>query len=267
MFPKVSRNHILLGGFSVLAVIAIILLLYSLNLDDNAATAQAYPPPSSQHWDIEDEIKTYEEMLQRQDLSQEERLRIESLLSEDRRIATIIAAPVLSRQVVETAYAQRKTQLVQYTPKPTPTPQLGIIESGELFEVNLPRRVKVVNIWQGYVNGHLTLVYAGKLKPDYRGSAHPQETEQGALYIMTLLPDGSIETSLHITEKETGALRIQEYKNNTLILVSEGTATLATEDYYFNIQILNFVAGVDVQSQATETQGAPTSTPTQNPYP
>ena len=267
MSSKFSRNQLLLGGFSILAVIVIILLLYSLNLNGNTITAQAYPPPSSQHWDIEDEIKTYEEMLQRQDLSQEERLRIESLLSEDRRIATMMARPIPSRQVIETAYAQRRTQLAQYTPKPTQTPQLGIIESGELFEVHPPRRVKIVNIWQGYVNGNLTLVYAGKLKPDYRISAHPQETNQGALYIMTLLPDGSIETSLHITEKETGALRIQAYKDNTLILVSEGTATLARQDYYFNLQKQNFVDSVDVQGQATETQGIPTPTPTQNPYP
>ena len=84
---------------------------------------------------------------------------------------------------------------------------------------------------------------------------------------MTLLPDGSIETSLHITEQETGALRILDYENNTLMLVSEGTATLAAQDYYFNLQILNFVASVDVQSQATETQSTPTQTPTPNPYP
>ena len=261
---KVSRSHILLGGFSVLVVIFII-FLYILDLDDNRATGQAYPPPSNQYWNIEDEISTYEEMLQQQDLGQEERLRIESLLSEDLRIATIIAAPIPSRPVVETAYAQRMTQQSQYTPRPTQTPQLGIIESGELFEVHPPRRVDIVNIWQGYVDGRLTLVYAGKLKPDYRGAAHPQETDHGALYIMILLPDGSLEISLHITEEETGALRIQEIMNYTLMLVSEGTATLAMQDYYFNLQLLSFVSSVDTRFPVIEIHGTPTLTP--NPYP
>ena len=116
--------------------------------------------------------------------------------------------------------------------------EVGIIESGVFFEAHVPRQVKIENIWQGYVEGDLTRIYAGKLIPDYRmsTSVEKDETQFGALYVMIFLSNGRVETNLYITEDETGALRIQQASDEYLIVYSKGTEELSSQVYHYDLQ-------------------------------
>ena len=131
--------------------------------------------------------------------------------------------------------------------QPVSTPELGILESGVFFEVHVPRQVKIENIWQGYVDGNLTRVYAGQLLPDYRMSTsiEKDETQFGAIYVMTFYPDGKTDTNFYSTEKETGALRIQDATEELLIFDSTGTKELSTQLYYYDLGTKNFVDSLE----------------------
>lgn len=134
--------------------------------------------------------------------------------------------------------ALHETLIADEKIEPTSTPELGILESGTYFEVHVPRHVKIENIWQGYVNGNLTRIYAGQLLPDYRlsTSIDTEETQFGALYVMAFLTNGKVETNLYSTEKETGALRIQDVTEEFLILDSTGTKELSSQVYYYDLK-------------------------------
>ncbi len=131
--------------------------------------------------------------------------------------------------------------------EPTLTPELGVLELGIFFEVHVPRQVKIENIWQGYVDGNLTRIYAGQLLPDYRMSTsiEKDETQFGAIYVMTFYPDGKTDTNLYSTEKETGALRIQEATEELLIFDSTGTKELSSQPYYYDLGTKNFADSLE----------------------
>lgn len=175
----------------------------------------------------------------------------------------MVAAPPPSEEQVEADIAEHESQIAEERIEPTPTPELGILESGIFFEVHVPRRVQIENIWQGYVDGNLTRIYAGQLLPDYRlsTSIEKEEAQFGALYVMTFLPSGRVETHLYSTEEETGALRIQDANEEFLTLNSTGTGELSSQVYYYGLQAERLVASPD------ELDVLPTATPNPENYP
>lgn len=222
---------------------------------------KAYPGPFRQS--IENDIQTYEELLSQKDLSSEDRLRIESLLAEAQQMATMIDAPPPSKEQIEADIAEHEALVAEEKIEPTATPELGILESGIFFEVHVPRRVKIENIWQGYVDGNLTRVYAGRAVPDYRiaTSVEKDDSQFGGIYVMTFLPDGTFQTSLHITAEETGPLRIQEATEEFLILGSTGTKELTSQDYYYGLSVDRLA------DSPNELNAPPTATPNPESYP
>ena len=222
---------------------------------------EAYPAPFEQS--IQSDIEQYENILNQKDLSDEDRLRVESLLAEAQEIATMVAAPTPSKEQLEVDLAEHDAQIADEKIEPTATPELGILESGIFFEVHVPRQVKIENIWQGYVNGNLTRIYAGQLLPDYRVSTsiEKDETQFGAVYIMTFLPDGKVETSLLSTEKETGALRIQDATEEFLVLDSAGTKDLSSQVYYYGLGVNRLTDSL------SKLNAPPAATPSPASYP
>jgi hypothetical protein len=210
-----------------------------------AVQNEAYPAPFK--LTVESDIQRYEELLNHNDLGAEDRLPVESLLAEAREVATMIAASPPSTEQIEADLADHETRVAEEKLEPTSTPELGILESGIFFEAHVPRRVKIENIWQGYVDGHLTRIYAGLLLPDYRVSTSVEkgETQFGAIYVMTFYPDGKVETHLYATDKETGTLRVQEANEEFLILDSAGTKELAGQVNYYGLKIHRLVDSLD----------------------
>jgi hypothetical protein len=221
---------------------------------------EAYPAPFQQS--VQSDIEQYENLLSQKDLSNEDRLRVESLLAEAQKVATMIAAPP-SKEQIEADLAEHESLIAEEKVEPTATPELGILESGIFFEVHVPRRVKIENIWQGYVDGNLTRIYAGQLLPDYRVSTsiEKDETQFGAVYVMTFLPDGKGETNLYVTEKETGTLRIQDTTEEFLILDSLGTKELSSQVYSYSLR------GNRLVDSLNELNAPPSATPNLESYP
>lgn len=228
---------------------------------DETQQNEAYPGPFAQS--IQNDIEQYESILGQKNLSDEDRLRVESLLVEAQTVATMVAAPPPSKEQIEVDIAEHEALAAEEKMEPTATPELGILESGIFFEVHVPRRVKIENIWQGYVDGNLTRIYAGQLLPDYRvtTSIDKEETLYGALYVMTFFPDGKVETNLYKTEQETGALRIQDANEEFLILDSVGTKELSSQVYYYGSRTNRLADSTD------ELNALPTATPNPESYP
>lgn len=170
-----------------------------------------------------DEIQRYEIGLTEENLTQEERERLEESLEFARMQATAVAVerPTPDQEQIQGDLLATSSVM---TPQPTPTLQTGIIESGDLFVVHPPRRVAIENIWQDVVDDKFIRIYAGLLLPDYR-QPDPVQTQHGALYVITLLPTGETVTGLYITEAELGALRITERIGSKLALVDESGET------------------------------------------
>lgn len=164
---------------------------------------------------------------------------------------------------IENDIAEHETRVSEERIEPTATPELGILESGIFFEAHVPRRVGIENIWQGYVDGNLTRIYAGQLLPDYRVSTsiEKEETQFGALYVMTFFPDGKVETNLYNTEQKTGALRIQVATEEFLILESAGTKELSSQVYYYGLRANRLADSLN------ELNVPPTTTPIPESYP
>lgn len=222
---------------------------------------EAYPAPFE--LTVEYDMLQYETLLNQEDLSDEDRLRVESLLAEAQEVATMIAAPPPSKEQIEVDLAEHESLVAEEKIGPTSTPELGILESGIFFEVHVPRQVKIENIWQGYVDGNLTRIYAGQLLSDYRVSTSIEKDEGqfGAIYVMTFLPDGKVEIELHSTEKETGALRIQDATEEFLVLDSTGTKELTSQVYYYGFRVHKLV------DSSNELNAPPTTAPDSKSYP
>lgn len=142
------------------------------------------------------------------------------------------------------------------TPRPTPTLQTGIIDEGELFVVHPPRRVAIENIWQDMVDDKLIRVYAGLLLPDYRQPGANQ-TQHGAVYVMTVWPNGKTVTGLYITETETGALRIIGQTGSKLIFLDANNGSI-----YFDFLAYQFVDSVAITLPTATPPGSDINEPT-----
>lgn len=185
-----------------------------------------------------DEIQEYEDALDDEGLTGEERERLEESLEFAEMQATSVAVerPTPAQEQIQADLLATSSAI---TPRPTATLQAGVIESGDLFVVHPPRRVAIENIWQDVVDDKIIRVYAGLLLPDYR-QPNPVQTQHGALYVITLLPTGETVTGLYITETELGALRITEQTGSKLTLVDEsGEAT------FFDFLAYQFVDSLD----------------------
>jgi len=239
-----------LGMLFVLVVVISCAPAVEQNIDavSESEPLDPYPAPLTE---INASIQQYEEMLQGESLSEAERHTIEELLAEAQVIATKVSAPTPLPEDVEEEYEIEQTRIAEYQAPSTPTPELGILRDGIYYEINLPRRVLVEDIWQGYVDGNLTRVYAGKLLPDNR-TGESQETFHGAIYVMTLLSGGEIQKSLHTTDEETGALRIIDVTGeDRLLLVSEGYQSNSSSEHYFDVQALQFVTSLEQTVEPT----------------
>lgn len=203
--------------------------------------SEAYPAPLNQS--LESEIEYYENILNQKELSAEDRMRVESLLAEAQEVATMVAAPAPSKEQIELDIIEYEVTVAEERIESTKIPELGILESGVFFEVHVPRQVKIENIWQGYVDGRLTRVYAGQLRLDYRvtTSVENDQKQFGAIYVMTFYSDGKTETNLYSTEIETGALRIQKATDDFLVLDSIGAKELEGKVFYYGLKEQNLV--------------------------
>jgi hypothetical protein len=91
----------------------------------------------------------------------------------------------------------------------------------------------------------LTRIYAGRLLPDNR-TGDSEVTYHGAIYVMTLLPGGKIELSLHTTQDETGALSIVDVNSaGRVTLVSQGFQNRVSEETFFDIPALQFTSSLE----------------------
>lgn len=206
---------------------------------------EAYPAPNVAN-SIGEEIKQLEETLASGNLSERERNSAEDRLVELYLIATRVFAPTPSEEEMRNALAVEQTRIAGEKIIATPLPELGILpEDSIYYEINLPRRVAVETIWQGYVQGNLTRVYSGKLLPDDR-TGDSVVTNHGAIFVTSQNSDGSIENTLHVTEMEVGPLKITSVtKDGRISLVTEQRNENKTTEYYFDIPALRFVNSVD----------------------
>lgn len=219
---------------------------------------QATPESLSAYPSLDDpigQIEYYEEWLSQENLTENDKARLENLLAEAREVATRMAGPTPSKAQMQQAIAEA-TMVALETPVPTVEPELGLMDSGLYFEVHVPRRVELTNIWQGYVEGNLLRIYAGRLLPDYRiATSVEEDTSQfGAVHIMIFYQDGKANEFLQSTEQEVGALRIVEVHDNYLMLNSTGTESQASKVYFLNLKTLKLgdsLSGLQIQVTPT----------------
>ena len=190
---------------------------------------------------LDENIRQLEITLESSSLTESQRTRAESLLMEAEQLATMSAAPTPSSTEVQKSVELHQTIESKHTPPAVPTLQLGIVESGPYFDAHTPRRIIVENIWQGTKSENRIIIYSGLLSPDYRSQAQPEATQHGAVYVRIENNDGSVDTSLHSTNEEIGALRIIEEKGNQLRLVSTGTQHLSSQEVVFSIEHRSFI--------------------------
>lgn len=167
-----------------------------------------------------------------------------ALDAESKMIAARMLAPRPSEEEVQKAFEAEMTRIaiLELTPPPpTITPQLGILPPTHLaYQIQLPRQVLVENIWQGYINDNLSLVYAGQLWPDVR-TGNQTITYHGVIAVTTSFADGTFRTKLYITDDEVGSLTIQEVtQKGEMILISEGYQERASETIYFDLSSETF---------------------------
>jgi len=186
------------------------------------------------------QILEYEEILKRDNLSDEDRKRLENKIE------------ILSRVATERAIAKEVTAVYQFpTPdaRPIATRPTGLREGGS-SDFHAWEAV-IQNRWSQYGNNneHIT-VYAGELgsEMEYPGRGVifvlrlPSAAISGASFNRYLLPEG------------TGWVRISEVKGDILILTSK-----EEETFYFNISAQQFVSAL--------TDAPPTVTPLPTPLP
>ncbi len=152
---------------------------------------------------------------------------------EAEQIETMQAAPLPSEAEIASAWATGEAVVAQATLIPKATPMLGIFDSGILVEGLPPRWVTVANVWHGYFDENLALVYAGKLYPDYRANPNPVITDHGAVFI-SMNKGGEVIWQLIQTEDEVGSLRIIEAKDGYLLL----TAAISGQTFRFDLDTL-----------------------------
>ena len=155
---------------------------------------------------------------------------------EAEQIATMQAAPLPSETEIASAWATGEAVVAQATLIPTATPLIGIFDSGILVEGLPPRWVAVENVWHGYFDGNLALVYAGERRPETRGNPNIIYTEHGALYVI-MEKEGETIRRLIQTEEEVGPLYIIEEKDGYLLL----TAGISGETFRFDLDTLELV--------------------------
>ena len=221
--------------------------------DLQSVSQEAYPISSSFREEVENDIKEYQEALAQEDLTAEERARVESLLTEAQIIATKVSAPTASPKELEEEKVRQETRVASEEVVPTEVPELGIFDSGIYFEVHVPRTVEIRNIWQGYVNGELTRIYAGRAIADTRisTSIEKDDSNYGALHVMVFKKDGSVEVSSHQTADEIGALRISDAKDEYLILDSETSERVdEPTTVYFSLESHQIATSLDKLDRA-----------------
>lgn len=186
---------------------------------------QNTPTPDVVMEKLQTDIDRYQHALETAS-TEKERIDAEFWLNHTYYLATRVAAPTPTQKEVEEALARFQELAASYTPVPTPTPELGILESGIHFEIQTPRHVLIENIWQGYVNGLQMRVYAGLLIPDFRtGNTTP--TNFGVVFVMSLQSDGLVVQSTQTTQdfaspfQESGALHITHQANDILSLSND----------------------------------------------
>ena len=239
MYLRILRRGLFLFSLIVLAGVGILSRNYFPAHD--AKIEVATPPPATSN-SIEMKLLAYQQELQRKDLSIGRRAQLESLIAEMSNLATMKAATKPPKYLVETSIAKnpaRWTQMALLTsPYPTETLELGILVSGQLFQTHETTQLIVINIWQGFVDGKLVRVLAGKLMPSPESPKPYRITNYGALFIRS--NDSSMDRKFVVTDEERGELRILMFKDDKLLLISSGTKSLAAKKYLFNLRTLSF---------------------------
>lgn len=208
----------------------------------NSVMASIEPDP------IGTRLHEYEVTLTSPAISDAERGRLESLHMENSLIATRLALPTHNSATVTAISFHVQTRMVEHTPRPTETPVLGIINSGKFVEIGLPDNMVTTNVWQGFIDGVQTRIYAGVYVPNriYNGETPtPYPQSRGAISVVTF--DGSRVENLRITEDEVGILTIVGETDGQLTLSAFNRTSVSnrtggdTRSMTFDINDMNFV--------------------------
>jgi hypothetical protein len=203
-------------------------------------------------------IEALEEELQRPNISDEARKRLESKLwglyaaatQEARGRKQLTDMPT----EVETYRQEKATRMaLKSTPHIEGKPLTGIIEDPS---VDLPRtEYRILNAWQETINGRYVLVFAGYLTRD---------PTQGVLYIVRQVPPDSKgpDSGIYLTPQKNGGVRITDARGFRLVLQAEDGA-----QFYFDVPADAFIDSLDATAvPATPAGRSATSTPAP-PYP
>lgn len=211
----------------------------------NPTSGHPYPTPSISYIaSVEDEIKTYREMLNG-DLDEQTRRSIEEKLAMAERVAT--------EQAKGQPAPKNPNQTPELIPVTDPPFQTGIFE-GQAGEFK-PSQAKIQNRWQGIVNGDYVIVFAGSLAND---------SEQGIVYIQQISSDKRSTTwTSYPTPEKSGAVHIVQAETFRLVLNTDGGNTL-----YFDVPAQRYVSSLTeiVPTVIPIPTSLPTAAPV-NPYP
>jgi len=211
-------------------------LFLVLLMQANPTSGRSYPTPSISYIaSVEDEIKTYREMLN-DNLDEQTRRSIEEKLAMAERVAT--------EQAKGQPALKNPNQTPELIPVKDPTFQTGIFE-GQAGEFK-PSQAKIQNRWQGIVNGDYVIVFAGSLGND---------SEQGIVYVQRISSDKRSTTwTSYPTPEKLGPVRIVQAETFRLVLDTDGGNTL-----YFDVPAQRYVSSL--------TEIVPTITPIPTPLP
>ena len=131
-----------------------------------------------------------------------------------------------------TFVARMATARASFTPPPTVTPILGILENGKhtaLLSSFVPGGMLATNAWRGRVDGELLLVYVGTLDP-FDAMGQPREVPNiGRLVVYR-------KRQVYETSEETGALIIVGECHGRLLLTTAGSDTLPPQEMTYDLR-------------------------------
>ena len=230
---------------SVVVFVFVIGFFLVLLTQTNSMSGQSYPTPSIRYIaSLEDEIKTYREMLNGA-LDEQTRRSIEEKLAMAERVAT--------EQAKGQPAPKNPDQTPELIPVKDPIFQPGIFE-GQAGEFK-PSQAKIQNRWQGIVNGDYVIVFAGSLGSD---------SEQGIIYVQQISSNKRSTTwTSYPTPERRGSVRIVQAEIFRLVLDTGNGNT-----FYFDVPAQRYLSSLtEIVSTITPiSTPLPTTAPV-TPYP
>jgi hypothetical protein len=165
-------------------------------------------------------------------------------------------AIVTNKAIMEATYLA-----TTLTPYDTQVPLSTGTREGEMVKFSAEKLyLEALNAWGGYLDGFSVAVYAGSL---------PEDSEQGAIVIISSQPYQFFEEKVLTPTKHGGVRVVAEQKNRLTLIATDG------EIYYFDVPARRFVDSLTeivptVTLVPTHTPASPAQispVPAYNPYP